>query len=490
MISIFSLIGSFFIFRAIEIYGPLITPDSVYYLQASENFKEGLGVKVKDAEGLKPLVHFPPLYPVFISFFDDLRVPNVLLSFITNFLLGLFMFIATNSLFSSILSVVLFSVSPNHTFNFSRLWSETLSLPLILLAIIFLWRYLNSRRMIFLLIFSLLVSISTLVRYANLFFILVIFTIPLIYRISFSHLVLSVILSSAGFIFWHVLNLMVLQGSLARDFSFHIFSFDHVLTFLKTLKLYIPRGASIHYLFGVPIYFFVVPLIVLGTVILIFFIVRENFHDLKKLLSFSDIEKVLLVCSICYVIFIFLSISFADYYIPPDLRIMSPFFVLMFSFVFIFVYRVLKFKLASLPLLFGFLIGYFSHSFSFINAARLDPVDYNNPRYANLEIISEVKKLPEGAIIYSNAPDLIYFHTRKASSSVPFKFYPATTRTNKKFDENLKRMFNRLKENDGFLVIIYSVKRPYLPTEEELTSKLNLRLYVKTKDGVIYKAGE
>jgi hypothetical protein len=57
---LFSSIGGILVYKTIEIFGPMFTPDSITYLQAAENFKNSYGISVRDADGFKILTHFPP----------------------------------------------------------------------------------------------------------------------------------------------------------------------------------------------------------------------------------------------------------------------------------------------------------------------------------------------------------------------------------------------------------------------------------------------
>jgi hypothetical protein len=108
-------------------------------------------------------------------------------------------------------------------------------------------------------------------------------------------------------------------------------------------------------------------------------------------------------------------------------------------------------------------------------------------RYANLFlIIEEIRKLPQDAYIYSNAPDLIYLHTKRFSSKIPAKYLDGRI-ISPNFQDKLKEMATKLKEKDGFLVLIYPYSRHYLPAEDELNSLLDLQVYKRTQDGVIYK---
>jgi hypothetical protein len=108
-------------------------------------------------------------------------------------------------------------------------------------------------------------------------------------------------------------------------------------------------------------------------------------------------------------------------------------------------------------------------------------------RYANLFlIIEEIRKLPQDAYIYSNAPNLIYLHTKIFSSKIPAKYLDGRI-ISPNFQDKLKEMATKLKEKDGFLVLIYPYSRHYLPAEDELNSLLDLQVYKRTQDGVIYK---
>ena len=267
-----------------------MSPDSIYYLQTAENFKNGYGISIRDADGLKAMTHWAPLYPVMLSFFNNFKILNVILSFITSFLIGVIILRATNSIYASILSVILFSFSPTYIFIFSHLWSETLSIPFILITIIFIKKYLNSQKIQFLIIFSILIAISTLIRYANLFFILAIMLIFFIYRFKVSHLIISLFISSSLFILWQIRNSLSPNPQATKEFSLHIFSSAHFSVLLETLKNYIlpPYSESWQFIIMISL--------LLG--IIMFLISR------KENVRFSNWEKMLLICAISVIIFL------------------------------------------------------------------------------------------------------------------------------------------------------------------------------------------
>ena len=482
LLSLFSILGGFLVYKTIEVFGPLITPDSVNcYLQPAENFKNGYGVSVRDADGFKTLTRWPPLYPVILSFFDDFRLLNSILAFIASFVFGFIVFDATKSIMASVLSIILFSLSPTYIYIFSHLWSETLSLPFVLLTCVLIKKYLDRPSFYSLFLFSISISISPLIRYPNLFFILAILLIFFIYRLKLSQLIMSVILSSLGFIF---LLLRIYfspntQGPPAKfSLSIHLLPDFHLPVLIKTLRDYIlPEQSAYWHPILIPI-----TIVGLGLGILLLIFSKRN-----KLI-FSNWEKILIVSGASYLLLIFIVISIMDYYNAPDKRILSPFFVFMLAFLFIFLYKISQFKLGSLIIYFTILLAYLPYTKDFVEISRKGlQWKLNYPPLSNLHIIEETRKLPQDAYIYSNAPDLIYLHTKRFASSIPAKFFFPEKKPFPNFQDEIKKMATKLKEKDGFLVLIYPYSRPYLPTEDELNSLLDLQVYKRTQDGVIYK---
>jgi hypothetical protein len=498
-IGLFSTIGSFLVYKSIWTYGPLVSPDSAVYLQTAENFKNGYGISVRDADGFKAMTHWAPLYPIILSFFDDFRILNVILAFITSFILGAIILDATRSIYASILSVILLSISPTYVLIFSYLWSETLSLPFVLLTLSLIKKYLDRQSFYLLFIFSIFVSISTLIRYANLFFILVIVAIFFVYRLPIRHLLLSLAISSALFVLWQLRNILAPNPQFTtRELSLHLPSIHHFYTLFSTLIGYIlPEKDTLLSIYILPEKglmlskhfqnwsFIVVFSFILGVVV-VFLSKKEG------KLEISNWEKLLLICSVCYIVFIFTSISIYDYTTPPDTRILSPLFLFLLIFSFVFIYKILNFKLRGALIYLVLTISYLNYALSYFQNIKENPHLHflNKTSLLNLEIIKEIKDLHKDAYIYTNAPFLVYFGAKRFSSMMPLKFNPVTNKPDKNFQDKMKDMYMRLKQKDGFLVIFYPFNPPYIPTREELETLLPLKVYKETKGGIIYKVRE
>jgi hypothetical protein len=144
------------------------------------------------------------------------------------------------------------------------------------------------------------------------------------------------------------------------------------------------------------------------------------------------------------------------------------------------------------------ILAYLPYTKDFVKLSRKGPPKGSYHHYAffskcsNLQIMEEIRKLPQGAYIYSNAPDLIYLHTKRFTSIIPPRFYPEGNMTLPNFQDRIKEMAAKLKERDGFLVLInppcnWHEYLFHLPSEAELNSLIDLVVYKRTQDGVIYK---
>ena len=497
-IFLLGIFGSLLIFLQIERFGPFISTDGVKYLQLAENLREGLGFCIKDAEGCKFESHWAPGFPVLLSLFPNYTLLILLLSFLTVFLLWFVLFDITHSTFLAFLFTITFTLSPTFLKNFSFLFSETLYIPILLLTLIFLKEYLKRRDSRILLAFSFLVGLGNLVRYANLFSVGVILLILLIYRTRFKDILIFLLFSLIPFFTWQLFS--TLQGKSVREFVTHFPSDLHYQILWNTLKGYVfPNYAdSLNTVVFLLISAFLIYavfkerrsiILVLGLVLVklikthIYYEIFILFSSLALFLLFiyRELEiwgKILTWFMLGYLIFLFLSVSFFDFYTLPDIRIMSPFFVILLLML-----SLTRSKFLPLP----FLLSYSNFAIDFVKYMRLNGDGLNTPYWANLKILEEVRKLPKDAYVYSNVPEILYLHAGIYASFLPKVFNPNSNVENKNFTKELREMSEKLRKRDGFLVIIRPFKRNYLPSEEFLKKTLSLQIYAETRDGAIYK---
>jgi hypothetical protein len=112
---------------------------------------------------------------------------------------------------------------------------------------------------------------------------------------------------------------------------------------------------------------------------------------------------------------------------------------------------------------------------------------YTTPQWQHSAIVAEVRALPEHAIIYSDAPDLIYLLDGRATSSIPETEDFSTLKSNPRFDEQINEIRRTLSTRGGYVVYIRGLGREgFVPSEADLKSRLSLRLVHNAVDGAVY----
>jgi hypothetical protein len=158
-------------------WGPWAFSDSAAYISSARNFNLGLGVSLRNAEGiLKPLDIFPPIYPLALSilarlgmdYFSSARWLDVIL-------FGLFLLIytwgihaLTGNFWVTLISAVLVLFSPVMIENFSGAMTEPLFITIFYSAVFATLLYLQKKKNGWFLLAVLLTGISPLMRYIGL----------------------------------------------------------------------------------------------------------------------------------------------------------------------------------------------------------------------------------------------------------------------------------------------------------------------------------
>jgi hypothetical protein len=252
-----------------------------------------------------------------------------------------------------------------------------------------------------------LIGLGNLVRYANLFSVAVILILLLIYRVKFRDILIFLFFSLLPFLAWQVFS--SLQGKPIREFALHFPSDFHYQFLWETLNGYVfpPYSDELKVLIIVIISAFLLrstfrekrtAILILGFVLVKLIkthihyeiLILFSFSTLFLLLIYRDLEvwgRILIWFLLGYLVFLFLSISFMDFHTLPDIRIMSPFFVIL-----------------------PFLFSYSVFAINFINEKKLNGDGLKAPYWANLDILEDVRKLPKSAYVYSNIPEILYLH--------------------------------------------------------------------------------
>ncbi len=377
----------------------------------------------------------------------------------------------------------------------SMAWSEPLFIFLVFLAFFFLAKYLEDRRLSFLVSASFVGALAALTRYAG----VVVIATAILAILLWSNEAWSkrsekaavfLLISAAPLTLWVVRNLAVAETVAVREIGFHPIAAGHLEAALDSVATWLLPGpissAKRASLLAVLILF-----------TLIFFLARRAKDQTRER---SDRERALRLCPVLtlfivlYAAMLVGAITFLDAYMPIDNRYLYPVYVATLVLAVCLVarfYRVLgktplvRVCLIVLSLFFsGF---YLIQGTSWLVFSYNYGIGYSSPLWKESKLMARVKALEPQVPLFTNAPDAIYLLAGRPASMLPRKLDPSTGKLNRDYASQLASLRKELKGKNGALVYFESITwRWYLPRGEELKEKLGLRAVAQEEDGSIY----
>jgi hypothetical protein len=175
-----SILGGYLIFQATS-WGPWAFSDSAAYISAARNIQVGKGAVMINSNGsATPVSEFPPLFPFILSLLTPFKgnfvltdkIFDITLFSVSILILGLISFITFENLLLSLISSIIFAISPLMVDTYSGFMSEPLFITLLLLLVLFFILLLKSQKKIFIFPVILISMLLPLVRYAGILFML------------------------------------------------------------------------------------------------------------------------------------------------------------------------------------------------------------------------------------------------------------------------------------------------------------------------------
>ncbi|GEM_PF-2385133 len=445
-----------------------LSPDSAYYIMGAENIKKGLGYVSVEAGGTtRPIIGWPPLYSILLLVWDKI---NFFLFFLSGFLIGLTVYVATKDIIPAIITQLLFSTHPMVLKVYATIWSEAPYITLLLAIILFTFLALsreNNRHHLVILTILLMLLVQT--RYAGLF---IVFALAPIIIPSGLRRIWKVVLLTAPLVSYLLLKFyFYVQGSEAelRRFIFHPPTKKQLTVFVKTfsqLFVYDISGLS-------TIGWILLIVALLGIVI---FYRKPDLTPPEKLLV-----KISVSFGIVFLVLVFFTMTFLDAYMLPDDRILIIFYTLILPGLSVIMYRALRagYVFLSLFLLVAGLTGY-------EQIRNQVSSGYNSPFYRNLQTMKFIRSLPDTAVIFSNGADVIWYITRKPVSFLPRKYLPLERRLNPRYEEQINEMLELIGQRGGYIVYLGPLTwRRYFPDPGEIARYFPAGRVIRLRDGLV-----
>jgi Dolichyl-phosphate-mannose-protein mannosyltransferase len=404
-----------------------VSIDSITYLRGAEHIARGEGyVGVGDDGRLAPVDHWPPLYSMTLaipvaaglSATHAARLVNALALFGLLYLSAVLVRrLAPDAAVAPILAMLGLLVAPTILRNHLMAWSESIFTPLILAGFLKIHDYLTRDRVRDLAVAGACFGLAAIDRYSGVAFIVGLAT-ALVLRDRkergpgrFVHPLVFFAVAGLPTAVWFVRNLLVAARAHDRTFEPHIPSLNHVRAMFDSVSLWLLPA-------WVPFRLRVLCLLVV--VALLAALVRGSgahswrAKDAARALTrdWSQGVKFWLVVGLCvaaYLGFVLVTISFFDFDVNYDTRMMSPILVLTILFVAT-AGKVALVRPLSMPArLLSVLIGAASlllaaHSSAVVRAAHEDPAQFAGDRWTKARAWEVVAAAPPDVLLYASSP--------------------------------------------------------------------------------------
>ena len=490
-------------------WGVGISPDSATYIGVARSLLEGKGLSIPfgSAEA-RPMTHYPPLYPLLLSAIGTLgpdpqigaRWLNVLLFGANILLAGMIInrYASTSiwiSLFGSF--VILSSVDMLAIHIWA--WTEPLFIFFGFSGLYLLARYLEKPKRFLLLASSVAIALAFLTRYPGMAFVAT-GTIGLFFlnretsrdRIRDICIFLAICLLPTAL--WMTRNMYVAESLTNRNPAFHPITSNKISAGLYTVSTWIfPTKLA-----GVPAGIILVA-VISGVVILHKILeLREETSEEANTLKKESPASIPLLTGLFvffYMALLAISISFFDAHTALNSRIMSPVFFALVILLLCLAYRLVQLSqrkrtIRIICVILSVMLAafYLYRGSGWVWHTSSRGLGFSNKKWQHSEAVRHVKELPEGILIFSNAPDAIYVLTGRSTLRIPSKVDPGDRRINQDFSYELAEMKRRLEQANGVVVYLGTARwRWYLPVENELVEALSLRPMRKSDGGTIYQ---
>ena len=464
-------------------WGTGTTPDSIEYLLAAKAL-------INPSESSFINAHWAPLYPVLlgvsIAIFDNLiesaRWLHIILFGLNTLLFFVIALRVTklSNLFATITTLA-FSLSPISLNIHYMMWSEVPFMTTLLLLILSFYYWVGHKTNRTLVYIAILLATLCLIRYAGVAFVgsfcLFLFlstkgkVLPRLVRFS----ILGIVSVLPTFLFMWVANLHT-ETTATRHITVHIIDWTRVSSVPRLLlQWFAGEQAALSYIMLLVISVSMVNLI------------RQRSSCNTKLPK-KKLGLFLSLTPFLYILFLFVSISFLDYYTPIDNRLLFPIWPFFLLLIVLALQSIRNYKIRRLAIALFFIpllaIGIPYSLENTIGRTQMGS-GFLSPRFRHQPIMAVTAHLCD--TIYSNAPNVIKLYWGYDAQELPRIFDPVNTEPYPFFEDEMNIVITQCLNGNARIVYFNALAwRQYYPNKSYLLEKLSSVITYDGDDGVIF----
>lgn len=489
-------------------WGPGLREDSFSYITAAESFYEGTGLGRWAADGtFRPLTHFPPLLPwllaglrkLGLAYVPAARFLSAFLFGATSYLVGISLFMLTESKNVALLGSAMTSMSNVMLAIFSWAHSEPLYIALSLASAISLAVYLrNPGRSGYLLAAIAATALSFLTRFAAIALIGASTLTMLLFpwgerkrRVKATSLFL--LLSSAPTSVFILRNTFLYGTSIDRPLpQWHPPPLETWVQGAETiLSWFLPYRSFSSFSDAATI--------TAGTLImlaLLFALALASYQMYRRILTANTPIQALwfltLTSLVAYCGLLMVTVLFLDRLTPLNDRILSPIYPLLLLLLLAMGSNWLDGKQQSIKISLGVILVVFLGVFVFrgiqtIRAQREFGLGLSTPQWHASEAMEYLRTLPS-VPIYTNDIPAIYFHAGRMAHFIPVKQNPAEGTIRNDYPAEILKMRQTLLEGKGILILFGTDPEARLHSAEFSDLTFGLEEVTGFEEAIVYRS--
>jgi hypothetical protein len=476
--------------------------DSMFYLTSADSLRQGHGLSwVAGGGELRPLVHYPPLYPLVLAGLgwagvDDLRATTWLAGLLFGLnigLVGAILLRVTHRGWIAIAGAALALASPVFIDVHLEVMSEPLFLVWTLSALACLWSYWREPRLRPLVAAGAATALAYLTRYVGAAAVAtgvlaVIVTRQGSFKRKVGHLALYAGLALMPIAGWYLRNLILTGTATNRLLIFHPVTLSTLRAAAATLSTWLlPSTAPLWLKAGILL------VAAAGLVSMALWGWWSTYRSAEHRDAGPDPRKdavrlatILVAFAGVYVLFLLASLTFFDASTRLDNRILSPVFLAVTMASLSLVATLPRVgRVAGLVLVGALAVSYVVRSLPVLEEMRLNGSGFNSREWETSETIAWVRALPADTLLYSNEAFPILYLTGIPAYWVPEAYDSVKGTPRPDFEAQMETMRQRLRQPGSMLVVFLgSHYRVELPPIDELAA--GLAQIAETSDGEVY----
>lgn len=449
-----------------------ISHDSVFYIEAAENFSAGNGII--DDNG-KLVNHWPPVYSIVLGISSLLTGLEVIslgigLNIFLIILFGILFFfilkeLGLNLIVSNLMLLLLLTGLPLTVYR--CFWSEGLFFVFLLTTLYLIISWAKKKELNLVLLAGLISGLFFLTRYAGIGFIGGFSLYILLYKNTLKNkikaLAAYLVPTIVVFFIWYFYTKSFGQPSINRKFIFHLVEIAKIKAGLLSIfswfinDVYLYFSASLIFIIGV---FYIIK-------------IKLNYDSFKLYFrKHRSIVSLLFTLIAIYPFFLLFSISFFDPTTPLNTRILAPLYplILIITGVLVNFFFELNYKDISYLLIFILVFNSAASSFTVWKSHFKRGLGYNSKAYQQSDIL---KVVPQNSdlILFSNETSALRFYSKSKTKHLPRKFINRQLEKNIKLPERIQELKNLLDKAKGQIVYFNTLNDGHFMTKEELLNE-------------------